>query len=286
MTNSYNDMIKQEQHNLEVKRRRTARLERQRNAKLDVYGNRIVETCACCGGEMLLAHKHRTNMCVDCGKLMERWRKAVSGNVQSELRLLQPQLIQILSASTSTKADELLKKVREVSIMRDSINRETTRVCKQCGRQLSLVDNYRRYVSRSKGVYATEPGYHTICKACESINMRADQAIKKGDQELINKLKTHYRALEAKGLPPVTAAARRLMGYYPDQPRNTLDDLLAEVQGIGESELDRHCRLVRTRGYATFDEADREHRRLVDALKDAGLYEEINELMEDWYMED
>lgn len=158
--------------------------------------------------------------------------------------------------------------------------------CKQCGRQLS-VDNFRKYKPRGKGIYNTTQGYNTICKQCESISNRVVTALNKGDQSTLDKLREHYQLLIDKGLPPVTAAPRRLMGM-PDEVRvrskDSLDELLTCVQA--ESDVDKHCRLVRSRGYVSVDEAQEVHRRLEAQLKESGYYEELTELLDEWYFED
>lgn len=159
--------------------------------------------------------------------------------------------------------------------------------CKQCGRVLN-VDSFRKYKSRGKGIYNTTQGCYTICKQCESISNRVVTAINKGDQEVLDKLREHYRRLINKGLPPVTAAPRRLMGLTTDDNRkkcvDSLDDLLCDVQS--ESEVDKHCRLVRSRGYVSLDEAQQVHRQLEQQLKECDYYEELTELLDEWYFED
>lgn len=158
--------------------------------------------------------------------------------------------------------------------------------CKQCGRRLS-VDNFRKYKPRGKGIYNTTQGYNTICKDCESISNRVVTALNKGNQEMLDKLSEHYQRLLDKGLPPVTAAPRRLLGLDKAEctkPDSSLDALLSSVQA--ESEVDKHCRLVRSRGYASIDEAQTVHRQLETQLKESGHYEELTELLDDWYFEE
>ena len=156
--------------------------------------------------------------------------------------------------------------------------------CKQCGRMLS-VDNFRKYKPRGRGIYNTTQGCHTICKQCESISNRVVTAMNKGDNELLDKLRKHYQDLSNRGLPPVTAAARRLLGIEGSKESKSadIDSLLASVQ---ESAVETHCRLVRARGYASVDEAQVKHRELTEQLQVAGYYEEITELLDDWYFEE
>lgn len=165
----------------------------------------------------------------------------------------------------------------------------THKVCKQCGRDLPISE-FRKYVPRGNGVYKTTQGHHTLCKNCEKISQRAAHALNKGDEETLEKLRAHYRLLQERGLEPATAPARKLLGVDntgKPKRRDSLDDLLSVTQGASESELDKHCRLVRQRGYESFEEADAAHRRLAVELQHAmpDVYEEINNLMDEWYME-
>lgn len=150
--------------------------------------------------------------------------------------------------------------------------------CKQCGRVLAA-QCFRPTRSRSKGIYRTTTGSSTICRECESLNTRAHTAMRRGDEETMNKLRQHYQTLVDAGHPPVTAAARRLMGLEPKDASGETNALL------NQTELLTHIAKVRNRAYSSFDEADATHRRLVDRLKEAGLYGEANELLEEWYDE-
>lgn len=158
-----------------------------------------------------------------------------------------------------------------------------SKTCKQCGRTLP-VDKFRKYVPRGKGIYTTTQGHHTLCKDCEAISARAANAMKTGNQEVIDKLTAYYKSLQDRGLAPVTAAARRLLGMDVANKSTDLDSLLTST--TTSSALDDHCRKVRERLYSSVDEADRAHRRLADRLKEAGLYEEITNLLDEWYLED
>ncbi len=168
------------------------------------------------------------------------------------------------------------------------------KTCKQCGRTLP-VDSFRKYSPRGKGIYRTAQGHHTICKDCEAISARAATAIRNGDGEAIKKLSDHYRSLQGRGFEPVTKPARQLLGVDSPKPRrrDTLDALLSSVSSYQESShmdeaLQRHCDLVRTRGYESAAEADEAHRLYAESLKqlDEDLYTEITDLVDDWYMEE
>lgn len=160
------------------------------------------------------------------------------------------------------------------------------KTCKQCGRELPL-ERFRKYAARGRGVYETKQGHYTICKDCESISNRAAGALRSGDELLLCRLTEHYQRLLENGYPPVTAPAKKLLGYeeQPEVKKHCkLEDLLEAVAPSVET-IERHCRLVRERGYESFQEADKVHRQMATALKQRGLYEEINDLMDDWYME-
>jgi hypothetical protein len=167
---------------------------------------------------------------------------------------------------------------------------QTTKVCKQCGRELR-VDHFRPYVPRGRGVYKTTTGRSTLCKDCESISSRAAAALKRNDEKTIEKLHHYYQALSDRGFPPVTSAARKILGVDTDDgSKSNLDSLLGEVLSAGSKSPDKiradievHCRLLRERGYACADEAYEAHKRLIPCITDTTLLSELNELIEDWY---
>lgn len=169
------------------------------------------------------------------------------------------------------------------------MQQELTKRCKQCGKMLP-VDAFKQYMPRGRGIYVTSQGRHTLCMTCEAISAKASRALRKNDEESIRVLVDYYKELENRGLPPVTAPAKRLLGYDTSERRHQelsveqLKDALQ--QNLAETAIERHCRLVRERGYASFDEADEVHRALVDDLRACGLYAEINALMEEWFLED
>lgn len=159
------------------------------------------------------------------------------------------------------------------------------KVCKQCGRNLDETA-FRKTKSRSTGKYKTTQGHSTICKDCESLNIRAHKALQDGNSVAIDKLKKHYKLLESLGYPPVTAAAKRLMGYDCNGPVDTERNSLLITLTSVDAEVLAHANKVRNRDYCSFDEADKVHKSLCDRLKEAGLYEEINDLMDEWYMDE
>lgn len=157
--------------------------------------------------------------------------------------------------------------------------------CRQCGRNLDE-SAFRKTKSRSTGKYKTTQGSSTICKDCESLNIRAHKALQTNNSVAINKLKKHYELLESMGFPPITAAAKRLMGYdFNARGGTERNSLLITLTGV-DAEVLAHANKVRNRGYSSFDEADKTHKALCERLKEAGLYEEINDLMDEWYMDE
>lgn len=166
--------------------------------------------------------------------------------------------------------------------------------CKQCGRMLDE-SKYRSYKPRGKGVYKKPKpvSSSTICRDCEALNQRAAVFLKKIDEgkpydgDALRKLQRYYNLLVANGRPPVTAAARRLIGLQPidrTPTSRTVDELLDSF--VTEDSIAEHIDKVKQRAYASFEQADAVHRRLTPQLKEAGMYEEVNNLMDDWYMDE
>lgn len=161
------------------------------------------------------------------------------------------------------------------------------KICKQCGRTLDDAC-FRKTKSRSKGIYKNlSQGTKTICKDCESLNIRAHTALKYNDTAAIEKLRAYYERLASLGHPPVTAAAKRLLGVEADSGASRIkENALFESIMQSDTEVLEHARKVRERLYSSVDEADEVHRKLVDKLKEADLYEEITNLLDDWYMDE
>lgn len=157
--------------------------------------------------------------------------------------------------------------------------------CKQCGRMLED-DCFRKTKSRSQGIYKnTSQGTKTICRSCESLNVRAHRAIKENDEETMATLREHYKRLSLAGYPPVTAAARRLLDGVVTAHVTKENELLCHTSRY-DAEVLEHAYKVRTRSYDSVDEADKVHRQLESRLKEADLYEEVTNLLDDWYMDE
>jgi hypothetical protein len=109
--------------------------------------------------------------------------------------------------------------------------------------------------------------------------VKALEAGQRVDEEKLNKLKTHYQMMLDMGYPLVTAAAKRLMGIDDGSSTNR------ETSVDKDADLYAHILAVRNRTYSSFDEADEVHVRLAQRLHAVGLYEEVNNLMDEWFEE-
>lgn len=168
------------------------------------------------------------------------------------------------------------------------------KTCKQCGRYLDD-SSFRVRKSRAKGLYnvADKKHLNTICKECEALNMRAHKLLKQMDaglpydQAALRQLQDYYNRMATSGREPITAAARRLIGMepldWPNRPTRA-ERMLRSTRDI--KALIEHLDKVRCRAYDSFEQADAVHRRLTPQLKEAGMYEEVNNLMDDWYMDE
>ena len=164
------------------------------------------------------------------------------------------------------------------------------KICLQCRRELDE-SCFRQTASRSTGLRKSKTGTKTICRSCESINVQAHRVVgdaaagRPVDPDKVQRLRRHYQLLIDVGYPPVTKAARTLMGLEPLDAgaQRVLLDAAGEMDKLAD--LYEHISKVRTRSYSSFDEADRVHRTLVDRLRAAGLYDEVNDLMDRWFEE-
>lgn len=164
-----------------------------------------------------------------------------------------------------------------------------TKICKQCGRELPL-ESFRKYAPRGRGVYKTEQGHYTICLECEAISRRADYAMKRGDEVAIDKLRNHYQALQDKGYPPATSAAKKLMGVRNEfkpghRDTSSLDNLLASVSGVVDATIELVDK-IENRKFNSADEAYEAHKPHIAALRQSGKLDYVTELIEAWYDEE
>lgn len=154
--------------------------------------------------------------------------------------------------------------------------------CKQCGRVLDE-EYFRKTKSRSKGLYKNlSQGTKTICRSCESLDVRARRAMKDNNEAVICELREHYKRLLLAGHPPVTAAARDIISEADFAATHSNDAL--RMTSMYDDEVLEHAYKVRTRSYDSVDEADKVHRQLADRLRAVDLYEEVTDLLDDWYM--
>lgn len=161
------------------------------------------------------------------------------------------------------------------------------KTCRQCGRVLPE-ESFRKYPPRGRGIYKTEQGRYTVCLECESISRRADYAMKKGDVETIELLRNHYQKLMDKGLPPITAAAKNILGiengYTPRRRgKEALGNLLASVV---QSDLEDFVANIENRKFNSADEAYEAHKPHIAALRQSGKLDYVTELIEAWYDEE
>lgn len=160
--------------------------------------------------------------------------------------------------------------------------------CKQCGMLLND-EAFRKTKTRSKGLYKNlSQGTKTICRSCESLDVRARRAMNEGNEEVCGQLREHYMKLLRAGHPPVTAAAKRILGNaYIDaaaQVRSVTSNASLKLTDSYDTEVLDHAYKVKNRLYASVDEADKCHRELESRLREADLYEEITDLLDEWYM--
>lgn len=161
------------------------------------------------------------------------------------------------------------------------------KICKQCHRELDE-SCFRQTKSRSAGLRKSTPGTKTLCRSCESLNIQAHNIVKAlaagqpVDELKLSKLKQHYQRFLDAGYPLVTKAAATLVGV------NTVaqNQLTYAESADSLAELYEHIAKVRTRSYSSVDEADAAHRALVGRLRAAGLYEEVNNLLDRWFEEE
>jgi hypothetical protein len=100
------------------------------------------------------------------------------------------------------------------------------------------------------------------------------------NRDKLEALQKHYKQLMDAGYPPVTSAAARLMGV------DAANVTVSSPSDNGDlRELYEHIIKVRTRSYASFDEADKRHSELIPRLQMAGLYEDVNNMMDRWFEE-
>lgn len=164
-------------------------------------------------------------------------------------------------------------------------NSEKVKVCQQCHRTLEE-DQFRPTPSRGTGLRQRKTGSRNICRSCESKNTLAYRYAKRlaeglpVDEAALLDLKAFYGNLLMAGYP-LPSMGRRLLGIGEAPAGQTAPpperENLAELYG--------HIYKLRRRSYSSVDEADEVHRQLAGRLRDAKLYEEANNLLDDWFLE-
>lgn len=167
--------------------------------------------------------------------------------------------------------------------------------CKQCLRLLPK-QNFRVVKSRSTGARKSRgDSLRSVCKQCENMNVQAHQLLKLplADAVRTDKWRSvvqYFRILRDGGVPITLGAAAQVLAIV-DGLEGRVSTKHAEPAAVttptyDTNELYQHIYKLRTRSYSSFDEADTVHKSLVGALTDAGLYEEANNLIDEWFEED
>jgi hypothetical protein len=238
--------------------------------------------CPYCGKVNVDRYRYRQGYCVDCGRIYENFRKLDP----SSPRYLEYALYYNAMKKKGCKTPPfILKEGAEMTM-------ETEKTCKQCGKT-KTVDNFRKNPARGKGIYKTQQGYHNYCKECEAINTQAIALEKNPNSNtgLYKQLVDYYSALNNAGLGIATAVAARYLGIDKDEaaPHKLTDKLtsiITDLQSDTPDELHVHANKVKLRTYTSLDEARAEHDRLTKKLKEAGMYEEVDIMLEDWELEE
>lgn len=206
---------------------REASFARQRNAlhTSDAFGVQKIDECRICKKMNVDAHKKYRTMCVECGKLYARYLKKGSKDSLTAGK----RLVDRCSAHPNMETEHLIEQIKK-QIKEASISMNEQKVCKQCGRNL-CVDAYRKYVSRSKGIYNTTTSYHTVCKECENFNQQVNNAYTKPIEirtpkqvELLSKAKILYEELHRRGLEPKGRYAAYVLGINIDKSTGSRTD--------------------------------------------------------------
>ena len=118
-----------------------------------------------------------------------------------------------------------------------------TKKCKQCGRVLHK-SNFRKYASRKSesSTRRTRVAENTVCLDCESFNLAATRLFKQKEktpaqEEKLAKIADAYKALYNRGLQPIGAYAKHVLGLSVGRSNvanstNNVDSYLAFVDGM------------------------------------------------------
>lgn len=167
------------------------------------------------------------------------------------------------------------------------------KTCKQCKRTLAL-DNFRVVKSRSTGKRASTPGVRSVCKYCENMNTQAHnllrdiEAGRHIDEEKLVRVREYYLMLVNAGYTLVHSAPKRLLGISTAASLHRHHKPPQHPGGVVVTRdmLYSHIQKLRDRAYDSFDAAEAAHKCFNKALREAGLYEEANNLIDEWFEED
>lgn len=254
-------------------------------------GPELLEECPYCGKSQADRYPHRRHMCVDCGRMYERFRTAMRAkNSKSLDAIMQHYNAKVAQRKRIPKEvqDELDRRF----LNKDKGVRTVMKECVQCKRTLEE-DSFIQYKSKSTGKYETTTGRHTVCKECESLNSRAYQLHKTGcvDDKNYQDMLTFYRVVLKRG-GKVPTIGRRMMGLDTMvKEQSTMPSLLAEFIGGDEAAtkedvsllvLAEHLKKLKRQSYPSLVDAQERQQELAEALKVAGLYDESDKALEDW----
>lgn len=176
------------------------------------------------------------------------------------------------------------------------MNRMIEKQCRQC-LQVKPYEEYDKYKPRGKGLYKTTQGYHTICRSCERVNSMAMMSERRGftNEDTKQKLIDYYLRIPGK-LPAIGNRILNVDNVLEAAPQrnNTLDNELSRMCSddykpnirFDRVSIGDVVRKVRNREYDSVDEADKILVDYESEFKQAGVYDTLKELIEDWFMED
>ena len=216
-----------------TKLEREASLKRQKRSlhRADAFGVLKIDECRVCKASFVDAHPRYPTMCVDCGKLYARYLKTGTKDSLTAGK----RLVSRCAPRVSFETEDLMSKIKKQ--LKEANNMQESKVCKQCGRRLSI-DAFRKYKPRGAGIYETTTGHHTVCIECENFNQLVNNAYRKpADQrtqkqnELLEKAKEFYEELQRRGLEPKGRYAADILGTGKDSKADSTDSYFASVLG-------------------------------------------------------
>lgn len=122
------------------------------------------------------------------------------------------------------------------------------------------------------------------------MNVQAHQLLKCADADVSNtakwtKVVDYFKMLRGAGIPILHSAAVKLLDKDDQLRGRRTTDGNCESHTYRMHDLYQHLDKLRTRSYSSFDEADRIHRTMIKDLEEAGMYEDANNLIDEWFEE-